>query len=63
MPVILALSLSDLGLDELNAHVFEHLKRRGNVEVIDSREAALRELSTQPRPHAVLLTDACITEP
>ena len=33
LPVILALSLSDLGLDELNAHVLEHLKRRGKVEV------------------------------
>lgn len=62
MPAILALSLSDLGSDELNAHVFEHLKRRGTVEVIKSREAALRKLSTQPRPHAVLLTDAYITE-
>ena len=63
MPMIVALSLSDLGLDEMNAHIFEHLKQRGKVEVIESRERASRRISTQPRPQAVLLTDGYITEP
>ena len=61
-PLVLVFSLSEFTYDGMDAQLLQHLRTQSQVEVVKSRDAALRWLSKSPQPQAILLADQTVTE-
>ncbi|EMD35990.1 hypothetical protein CERSUDRAFT_156736 [Gelatoporia subvermispora B] len=62
-PSILLLSLSQLGMEESNDHLYTALRQRAELAHLSTAQAAIKRLARTPTPQAVIVTDAGVTEP
>lgn len=62
-PLVLVFSLSAFSDDDgMDAQLLHHLRTKSQVEVVKARDLALRWLSKNPQPQAILLADEYVTE-